>query len=428
MAYIGASPGNVAKIDYFYTATASQTLFSGPDDNNNLLNLNLDNVDVYINGILISDQNYTVLSNSVTFNNGLSADDVVTIRSFGTFDVADTYTKNQVYTKGESYSRSETENMVSGFRNKIINGDFDIWQRATSQTLSGYGSADRWSSINFGTTKVASQQAFSLGQTSVPGNPEYFMRHVVTSVTGASHYAVLWHKIEGVRSLAGKTITATFWAKADTTKNIGVEFLQSFGTGGSPSAQVDGIGSQLLGLTTSWQKFSVTISLPSISTKVLGSDNNDSLQIMFWFDAGSNWNTRSANLGQQSGTFDIAHVSLVEGDVTGEDDPFEERHIAIEQILCERYYRLNPSLQGAMNGSNTQFICHSFIEGMRITTPTAIVVNASGTLHHPGSAFRDISSISSLSEYYITLVPSANFGANVSGQVKQGSIAADAEL
>ena len=40
-----------------------------------------------------------------------------------------------------------------------------------------------------------------------------------------------------------------------------------------------------------------------------------------------------------NGTFDIAHVSVVEGDATDEDDPFGSRHISQELDLCKRYYR-----------------------------------------------------------------------------------------
>jgi hypothetical protein len=70
-------------------------------------------------------------------------------------------------------------------RNKIINGNFDIWQRGTNQTANGYGSADRWACTSIGTTKSISRQGFAPGQTEVPGNPKYFMRHVVSSVADA---------------------------------------------------------------------------------------------------------------------------------------------------------------------------------------------------------------------------------------------------
>jgi hypothetical protein len=66
-------------------------------------------------------------------------------------------------------------------RNKIINGNFDVWQRGTSFSALGYG-ADRWRSYyTGGTTTVYSQQSFTLGQTDVPDNPEFYARLVVTS-------------------------------------------------------------------------------------------------------------------------------------------------------------------------------------------------------------------------------------------------------
>lgn len=221
------------------------------------------------------------------------------------------------------------------FRNKIINGNFDIWQRGTSQTTSSYGSADRWYMQHSGSTKTASRQAFDLGQTEVPNNPKYFMRHVVTSVAGASNYVMPHHRIESVETLSGKTATLSFWAKADASKNIAVEFRQYFGTGGSPDSSVDAIGAQLVALTTSWARYTVTVDLPSVSEKTLGTDGNDWLGIYFWFDAGSDFDDRAASLGQQSGTFDIAQVQLEEGSVA---TPFEQKPLDTETQLCFRYF------------------------------------------------------------------------------------------
>lgn len=228
---------------------------------------------------------------------------------------------------------------LAGMRNKVINGDFDHWQRGVSQTLSGYGSADRWFSPNTGSTKTASRQAFPLGDASVPGQTAYFMRHVVASVAGAANFAALTQRIESVRTLAGKKATLTFWAKADAPKNIAVEFLQRFGTGGAPSADVIGIGAQLVALTAAWAKYSILVDIPAINGKTLGSNSDDFLAFQFWFDAGANFAARTAGHGQQSGTFDIAHVSLVEGDARGEDDPFSPRHPQQELALCQRYYQ-----------------------------------------------------------------------------------------
>lgn len=222
------------------------------------------------------------------------------------------------------------------FRNKIINGGFDVWQRGTSQTATGYGSDDRWANGNVGSAKTHSRQVFTVGQTDVPGNPKYYSRTVVTSVAGAGNYAVKFQKIEGVRTFAGKTVTLSFYAKADAPKSIAIEFQQEFGTGGAPSALVQGIGAQKVALTASWQRFEVTVAIPSITGKTLGSNGDDSLGVFIWFDAGSDFNARTATLGQQSGTFDIANVQLEEGSVA---TPFEQLPPGETFRLCQRYYQ-----------------------------------------------------------------------------------------
>jgi hypothetical protein len=224
---------------------------------------------------------------------------------------------------------------LAGFRNAIINGNFDIWQRGTSFTGDEFG-ADRWVHRRVGTTHTASRQAFTLGQTDVPNEPTYFCRTVVTSVAGASNFAALEQRIESVRTFAGKQVTVSFWAKADATKNIAVELIQNFGTTGSPSSSVLGIGATKVAIGTSWQKVTATVSLPSITGKTLGSDNNDRLALSIWLDAGSNFNARTDSLGQQSGTFDIAQVQIEAGPVA---TPFERRPIGTEFALCQRYFQ-----------------------------------------------------------------------------------------
>ncbi len=237
------------------------------------------------------------------------------------------------------------------FRNKLINGGFDIWQRATSQTSSGYGSDDRWSNANVGSTKTSSQQSFTNGQTDVPGNPRFFSRTVVSSVAGANNLVLKVQRIEGVRSLSGQLATISFWAKADAAKNIAVEFSQFFGSGGSPSANVEGIGVTTFALTTSWKYFTATVTIPSISGKTIGTSNDDSLGLIFWFDAGSSFNARTNSLGQQSGTFDIANVQLEAG---AQATPFEQRPIGTELALCQRYFETGTfSWIGCFTGSNT---------------------------------------------------------------------------
>lgn len=227
---------------------------------------------------------------------------------------------------------------LAGFRNQCVNGNFDIWQNGTTFTGSEYG-ADQWLHGRVGTTHTVTRQRFTLGQTDVPGEPEFFCRTVVSSVAGASNYSVLLQPLEDVRTFAGQQVTVSFKAKADATKSIAIELLQNFGTGGSPSADVTGIGVSKVSIGTSWQQVSVTATVPSISGKTLGTDNNDSLHLTIFFDAGSSYNSRTASLGQQSGTFDIAKVQIEPGSVA---TPFERRPIGVELALCKRYAQWVP--------------------------------------------------------------------------------------
>lgn len=245
---------------------------------------------------------------------------------------------------------------LSGFRNKVINGDFEVALRSSS-VVAGTGFkylTDRWARVGTGSTLAYARQEFAAGITSPPGNPRYYGRFTVASVAGATNFAAIYHAMEDVRTLSGKTVTVTFWAKADASKNIGFELYQWFGLGGSPSSAITGIGAQQCALTTSWQRFDILVSVPSISGKTRGTDNSDHLELVFWFDAGSTFASRASSIGQQSGTFDISHVSIVEGDARQETDPFSARHIQQEIALCRRYFQSYTDMLVGGYGSGTQ--------------------------------------------------------------------------
>jgi hypothetical protein len=151
---------------------------------------------------------------------------------------------------------------IDGFyRNAIINGNFDIWQRGISFTAMGYA-ADRWRIHGIGSTKTYSRQAFSVGQTEVPNNPTYFARIEVASVVGTGNYVLSVQRIENVTKLSGKTITVSFWAKSDAVKNICVEFTQNIGGSGFNT-----ISPTTMTLSTTWKKYTVTTTLPSLAGK-----------------------------------------------------------------------------------------------------------------------------------------------------------------
>ena len=76
------------KSDFVYTATASQVLFSGADDNTDTLVIDKAGlVNVYLNGVRLTDADYTIntTGNSVTLGSGATVGDIVEIEVFGNF-------------------------------------------------------------------------------------------------------------------------------------------------------------------------------------------------------------------------------------------------------------------------------------------------------------------------------------------------------
>jgi hypothetical protein len=257
---------------------------------------------------------------------------------------------------------NELDTKHGGRRNYLINGNFDKWDYASSQTLSGYGSDNRWQNNNSGSAKTNSQQVCGDTERAL-FNAMYYSRTVVSSVVGSNNYTNKFQFIENVNLLAGKTVTLSFWAKADANKNIAIEFYQKFGTGGNQSADVSGISAQLVALTTTWQKKTITVTLPSIVGKAIGTDGvqTTSTALLFWFDAGSTYTSRTASLGQQSGTFDIAQVRIEDGSVATNGWHPYDGEFGGETAACARYYEVQDmkiwtdTINGSLYGYRTMF-------------------------------------------------------------------------
>lgn len=270
---------------------------------------------------------------------------------------------------------------TSGFKNKIINGNFDFWQRGTSFTGAEYG-ADRWIQGRVTSTSTFSRQTFTLGQADVPNNPTYWSRYIVASTAGAGNYVNTEQRIEDVRTLSGQQVTVSFWAKADSAKPISVELYQNFGSGGTPSSAVIGIGVTKTTLSTSWQRVTVTATLPSISGKTLGTNNDSYVGVVVWFDAGSNFNSRTSSLGQQSGTFDIAQVQLEQGPIA---TTFEQRPLGTELALCERYYEFVTAAAGTQATAGNGYGGGGCFRQTKRAIPTMTLYGVSGSFNTNGT-------------------------------------------
>ena len=76
--------------EFIYTATATQTTFSGNDDSSNSLSYTVGQIDVFLNGSRLAPADFTATNGtSVVLDSGAVANDVVQINAFGTFSVSD---------------------------------------------------------------------------------------------------------------------------------------------------------------------------------------------------------------------------------------------------------------------------------------------------------------------------------------------------
>jgi hypothetical protein len=213
-------------------------------------------------------------------------------------------------------------------KNRIINGDFGIWQRGTSFTPAVNTAtyiADRFfvNRNGSGATVTVSQQSFTAGAAPVAGYEGQFFYRYAQSVagTGATYGIYATQRVEDVRNFAGQTATFSFWAKADAGKNITVEIFQSFGSGGSGDVSVLATAQAL---TTSWARYTFTVAIPSVSGKTIGAGSFLSVSLL---DATLN----------TTKTIDIWGWQLEYG---SKATPFTTASETIqgELALCQRYY------------------------------------------------------------------------------------------
>jgi hypothetical protein len=257
-------------------------------------------------------------------------------------------------------------------KNKIINGAFDVWQRGTSFTLANNTPtycADRFrvtSAFSAGSTSV-SRQTFTPATAPVAGYEGQFFQRITAATT--TTYIDCFQLIEDVRTFAGQSVTFSFWAKASASVTVNGYRIQNFGSGGS--SEVAGVQGTF-GLTTSWQRFTTTFTVPSISGKTVGTSSY--LAIGFYISSGI-----TAGL-----TIDTWGVQLESGSVATAFNTATGT-LQGELAACQRYcYSLLTGTSKSFGiGTNytatAAYTSLSFPVTMR-TTPT--LVAASGSLYY----------------------------------------------
>lgn len=330
---------------WYKLPASGTTTLSGNDDNSIPLAYTPGYEQVFLNGTLLSRSaaDYTATTGtSIVLSSPIVAGDIVEVICPLQITTTDTYTQSAV----NAAFLPNTNNFTAG-KNKIINGDFSVWQRGTSFTSTGF-TADRWAFLTDGSgaTRTISRQSMAPG--SISGYESNYYLRINQSVAGSGQtFSNLAQPIEEISTLAGKTVTLSFWAKADRNIGIGYYSGYTFGSGGSASIQASpgayGSTDAVFNATTSWQKFSATWTMPSIVGKTIGANNSIELSIAL---------PRNTTF-----TVDIWGVQLETGSsVTA----FQTAtgNIANEVLACNRYYfregQTNDSytsVGGAVNGT-----------------------------------------------------------------------------
>jgi hypothetical protein len=312
-----------------------------------------------------------------------------------------TYADGDVFSASDINDTNGTLNLVGqelnyyAGKNKIINGDFYINQRNfTSNTTNGVYGFDRWYQQNTDGTVTVTPEVFTPGAAPVAGyEAKSFVKIVSAGQSAADGRASIQQRIEDVRTFANETVTFSLWAKASTgTPNIALELLQNFGTGGSPSASVSGIGATKFAITSSWARYSVTISVPSISGKTIGTTTPGYLTCSIWTSAGSDLDARTNSLGIQNITVDIWGVQ-VEAGSTATAFQTATGTIQGELAACQRYFNKvqNPFFFAVNQNTTSTTGTLAFPVVMRIA-PTA-TYSAASTFYVAGNSSGTASSV-----------------------------------
>ena len=239
-------------------------------------------------------------------------------------------------------SVQEIRNSIgAGRKNLIINGGMNVWQRGTTASQAGqtaYISADRWLTyIDTSSTVWLSKVDFTKGQTEVEGNPESYAKFDWLG-TGSTALKVLEQRVENVIPVSGVPITLSFYARTEQADDVEIKFIQDHGVSGS--AQVYTTGGTI-DCTTSWKKFTKTITLTSLAGKTVNAGSY--LKVGLW------------SQGTLNSYIEIAQVQLELGSAATD---FEHRSYGEELALCQRYYEAentNTAWMGRVSGYSDAF-------------------------------------------------------------------------
>lgn len=232
-----------------------------------------------------------------------------------------------------------------GYRNYVMNGAFNIWQRRftlTESVVTGGNkvfAADRW-----GMTAVSN--TFSMGQSTLAFDiaNSVFPFHETTRYAAAidthapsasTEYLFMSQFIEGVKTLSGKDVCVSFYAKHSSSADplIGISFQQNYGANGQGSANTP-LG--VVTLTNTWQRHFITGTIPVVASGTGTLCSTNGLILRIWLNDGGDQKANSGSITAERRNVFITNIQVEEGTAP---TAFENRSIPLELAECERFYQ-----------------------------------------------------------------------------------------
>lgn len=255
---------------------------------------------------------------------------------------------------------------LNSFKNKIINGSMEIWQRGTSfaAIATGVYFADRWF---YGNTSAAVHTVSR--STDVPTVTEsgklYNYSSLVDCTTAdgsvaAGDLVFIGQRIEGYnwRMLAQKSFTISFWVKATKTGTYCVSIRNK------STADRSYIAEYTVNTTATWEKKTVNVTA-SPSAGTWDYTNGIGIAVCFTLMCGSTFQTTAGawQTGNYLGTsnqvnacddaandFRITGVQVEAGDYA---TLLEDVNFGVELLRCMRYCQMwaSPPLKGVVSAT-----------------------------------------------------------------------------
>lgn len=287
----------------------------------------------------------------------------------------------------------------SGFKNKIIGGDFSTnpWQRgATFATVADTTyTADRWQYNKL--TDVGVVSILKTLDAPTAEQAGIFSQHCLhVDVTtadasiGTTEYSYIEQKIEGINAMplgfgqsGSRFVTLSFWHKHTKTGTYSVSLSNSAKTRSYVADYVQVVSNV-------WQKSTLTIPVDTAGTWLY--DTGIGLRVRFCIASGSTFQSAPSvwsagdflsspsqvnGLDSATNNFKIALVQLEFG---SNDSMFESRSVGQEELLCLRYYENHPS---AITANNTANI---FYKTIKRAIPTITLTTTAGATASADSA------------------------------------------